>query len=365
MRPASLRELMSEDAPVYDKHTIEDMLDMIADGNKTSGGLTKLASAVGVVGFVRFLDCFYITLITQRKQVGTIGSNAIYSIKAVETFPIKPKAIIEENAMKRMWNKLNRRLSQAPRDSAESKYLNLFQFVDLTKDFFFSYTYDLTNSLQYNYAQGMMRQDGEGVTLPPTQEMYEWNKYQTEAWQSLLVPHSAGLWILPLIHGSFQQRHFSTFGKSLDVILLARRSRYFAGTRYLKRGTSVHGKTANDCEVEQILQSDEGVRQKYASYLQMRGSIPTYWHQETSVTVPKPPILVNRIDPSYLATQEHFADLMLRYGGPIIVLDLVKQNERRKRECLIGAEFKEAVNVINETIPLDTQIRYCALDFSR
>ena len=117
--------------------------------------------------------------------------------------------------------------------------------------------------------------------------------------------------------------------------------------------------------MEQILQSDVGVRQKYASYLQMRGSIPTYWHQETSVTIPKPPILVNRIDPSYLATQGHFADLMCRYGEPLIVLDLVKQNERRKRESLIGAALREAVNVVNENIPLDAQIRYCALDFSR
>ncbi|RYY81331.1 hypothetical protein EON63_15655 [archaeon] len=28
--------------------------------------------------------------------------------------------------------------------------------------------------------------------------------------------------------------------------------------------------------------------------MQMRGSIPTYWYQETSVTMPKPPILINR-----------------------------------------------------------------------
>lgn len=29
--------------------------------------------------------------------------------------------------------------------------MGLFQFIDLTKDFFFSYGYDLTNSLQYNF----------------------------------------------------------------------------------------------------------------------------------------------------------------------------------------------------------------------
>lgn len=172
--------------------------------------------------------------------------------------------------------------------------------------------------------------------------------------------------VLPIIHGSFQQKSFSIYGKNLDIILLARRSRHYAGTRYLKRGLNVHGKVANDVEVEQIIQLGTGVHCQYSSYVQMRGSIPTYWYQETSVTNPKPPILIDRLDAKYLATQEHFSDLMVRYGTPIIVLDLVKQQERKKRESVIGAEFKEAVDVLNRSIPsLEKQIRYCAMDFSR
>ena len=54
---------------------------------------------------------------------------------------------------------------------------------------------------------------------------------------------------------------------------------------------------------KQILQVDRGTNVKLASFVQMRGSIPTYWYQETSVTMPKPPILVDRVDPNYLATQ--------------------------------------------------------------
>ena len=57
---------------------------------------------------------------------------------------------------------------------------------------------------------------------------------------------------------------------------------------------------------------------KYASYVQIRGSIPTYWSQETSLTNPKPPIVINRVDVNYLSTQAHFADLMSRYGAPVI-----------------------------------------------
>lgn len=65
-------------------------------------------------------------------------------------------------------------------------------------------------------------------------------------------PSSSSIWSFPIIHGSFRHRRFSILGKTLDMILLARRSRHFAGTRYLKRGLNVHGDVANDCEVEQV-----------------------------------------------------------------------------------------------------------------
>jgi SacI homology domain len=97
----------------------------------------------------------------------------------------------------------------------------------------------------------------------------------------------------------------------------------------------------------------------------MRGSIPTYWYQETSVTMPKPPILVNRIDPAYLATQEHFSDLFVRYNSPVIVLDLVKHYERRPREVIVGREYRQAVEVLNTSIPLSKQIRYLAMDYTK
>jgi hypothetical protein len=45
------------------------------------------------------------------------------------------------------------------------------------------------------------------------------------------------------------QKRCSIFGRMINIILVARRSRHFAGTRYLKRGVSDQGKVANDVEV--------------------------------------------------------------------------------------------------------------------
>jgi hypothetical protein len=106
------------------------------------------------------------------------------------------------------------------------------------------------------------------------------------------------------------------------------------------------------------------VRDSHYQLYKVRGSIPTYWTQEISVTMPKPPIELNRVDPTYTATQLHFGDLMKRYSSPIVVLDLVKQSEKREREVRVGNEFRHAIDYINNTIDDAHKIRYCALDYS-
>lgn len=80
--------------------------------------------------------------------------------------------------------------------------------------------------------------------------------------------------------------------------------------------------------------------------------------------MPKPPIELNRVDPTYAATQLHFGDLLRRYSSPILVLDLVKQSEKREREVRVGNEFRHAVDYINHNIDRAHKIRYCALDYS-
>ncbi len=84
---------------------------------------------------------------------------------------------------------------------------------------------------------------------------------------------------------------------------MARRSREFAGTRFLKRGVDSEvfsclynqadqkGFVANAVETEQIVYTGNGVSMQgsaeFTSFVQFRGSIPLRWAQETG---PKPPI---------------------------------------------------------------------------
>eukprot|EP00980_Cylindrotheca_fusiformis_P017860 scaffold5653_cov147-Cylindrotheca_fusiformis.AAC.22 len=383
LRP--LHEFLTEDRNVYTQAEIQEMLDMIHDGNRlrrddrpgdtgfNGGGLKPIAKAYGIVGFVRFLDCYYLTLITRRAKVGSIGGNGIYTIKNTETFPIKPAEggsgsdnihADPSSVLLSMWNRGKRSvgLGLTNREIAELRYQGLYQVVDLTKNFFFSYTYDLTRSLQENF----LTNTSQPFPPPPFKDMFAWNFFLTRELEGCTDSSSSYNWVMPIIHGAFVQRKLNDYGRSLNVMLLARRSRHFAGTRYLKRGVSEQGKVANDVEHEQIVHDESKAASKgiFSSYLQVRGSIPTFWTQETSLTLPKPPIELNRVDPTYTATQLHFEDLLKRYGSPIVVLDLVKQSEKREREVRVGNEFRHAIDYINTSIDDDHKIRYCALDYS-
>ncbi|CAM9450333.1 unnamed protein product, partial [Phaeothamnion confervicola] len=246
------------------------------------------------------------------------------------------------------------------REIAEARYLDIFQFVDLTKDFFYSYTYDLTNSLQHN----MTAATAKTFPPPPFQDMYAWNFFQTRELEALVGHLNSSFWVQPIVHGAFLQRRCNVFGRMLNLALVARRSRHFAGTRYLKRGVSDAGKVANDVEVEQIVHVEAAKEGVFSSFVQMRGSVPTFWTQESSVTMPKPPIVLSKVDSTYAATQAHFADLLERYSSPVVVLDLVKQTEKREREVIVGKEYRRAIEHINSTMPAEHKIRYYALDFS-
>jgi SacI homology domain len=54
---------------------------------------------------------------------------------------------------------------------------------------------------------------------------------------------------------------------------------------------------------------------------------------------------------AFKLAQRHFADLLGRYSSPCLVLDLVKQTEKREREVIVGTEYRKAIEHVNSTMP--------------
>ncbi|CAI5701871.1 unnamed protein product [Peronospora effusa] len=351
-RPKKLEQVLKEDEKLYDWEQMEARLQTLAEHARIqgTGNLERAFTAVAIVGCIRFLRGYYFIFVTQRRKIGNIGGNSIYGISATQQLNVS-HSVEDQTA----WNRINRWFNPSPEEEAEARYLGLFHFLDLTKDFYFSYSYDITHTLQHN----MTTEHSEPA------EMFTWNYYLTRELSTCLSGGAAADLIVPLVLGCYEQRKCSVFGRLVSIVLLARRSRHFAGTRYLKRGVADTGKAANDVETEQIIEDESMGPGKFSSFVQHRGSIPVFWSQETSATLPKPPIVLNRVDPTYNSTQKHFADLFSRYGSPIVALNLVKQSEKKEREVIVGNEYMNAVEYLNSFMPPKHRVRYVALDYSR
>ncbi|KAG2691272.1 hypothetical protein I3843_08G002100 [Carya illinoinensis] len=277
---------ISEDPVVYSPKEIKNLLQRIDEGNRATGGLAPVAKVFGIVGCIKFLESYYLILVTKRRQIGCICGHAIYSID-----------------------------------------------------------------------------ESQLITIPHVSVQTDVAHSKTE----LRSRCTNTIWTIALVHGHFRQMRLSIYGRDFSVSLVSRRSRHFAGTRYLKRGVNDRGRVANDVETEQIVLDEEAgsCKGRMSSVVQMRGSIPLFWSQEASRFSPKPDIILQRYDPTYEATRLHFEDLARRYGDPIIVLNLIKTVEKRPREMMLRREFANAVGYLNQILSEENHLRFIHWDFHK
>ncbi|XP_044487636.1 phosphoinositide phosphatase SAC2-like isoform X3 [Mangifera indica] len=280
-------------------------------------------------------------VITERRKIGSICGHTIYAVAKTEMIPVHHSSV----------------LSNLTYSKNEKRYKKLLSIVDLTKDFFFSYSYNVMHSLQKNLCN-----NGTGPLLYET--MFVWNEFLTRGIRNTL---KNTLWTVALVYGFFKQEKYTVSGKNFKLTLIARRSRHYAGTRYLKRGVNEKGRVANDVETEQIVFEDvpDGSPYQLSSTVQIRGSIPLFWSQETSRLNIKPDIILSKKDQNYEATKLHFENLVKRYGNPIILLNLIRAREKKPRETILRAEFEKAVRFVNKNLTKENRIRLFNLDLQK
>ncbi|KAJ5227372.1 Polyphosphoinositide phosphatase [Penicillium citrinum] len=352
---------VTEDDMVYTKREMVQLLDAIDDGNKSSGGLKQKTSAWALLGFIRFTGAYYMLLVTKRSQVAILGGHNIYQIDETELISL---TTAEASRLK------------PEKQSEEERYKAILNNLDLTRSFYFSYSYDITRTLQHNICrERKMHHDGLArPECPDYNTMFVWNNHLlTPAEETFKKPYD---WCIPITHGYVDQSKMSVYGRLIYITIIARRSRFFAGARFLKRGANDLGFVANDVETEQIVSEQTTTsfhsagptlhaNPNYTSYVQHRGSIPLYWTQENTGVSPKPDIELNLVDPFYSAAALHFDNLFERYGAPIYILNLVKSRERTPRESKLLKEFTNAVEYLNQFLPPEKKLIYKAWDMSR
>ncbi len=180
---------MAEDDIVYTKKEMNQLLNAVDDGNKASGGLKLRSSTWGLLGFIRFTGAYYMLLITRRSQVAIIGGHYVYQVDGTELVPLTMPGTSRFKNL----------------DAEEARFVSILNNLDLSRSFYFSYSYDITRSLQDNILrERQILQQGEAEThIRLHNPMFVWNDH-------LLEPASNGLkntydWCLPIVHGFVDQ----------------------------------------------------------------------------------------------------------------------------------------------------------------
>lgn len=347
-----------EDNVFFTRNEIMNVLSGLEEASEE--GLHKKLTGYGLIGFIRFTTCYYLIVVKKCSQVAVLAGRSIFHIDSTELVPI------------------SNNYRKPDKYSAEARLMSTFQSLDLTKTFYFSNTYDITNTLQTNLLREKLKAVGRSDIsipsgIPDYNEMFMWNS-------NLLKPVLRCIdtvydWFRPTIHGFIDQVNVSVLGKSIYITLIARRSHQFAGARFLKRGVNKQGYVANEVETEQIVTDmlltgfhspGNGFfdSDRYTSFVQHRGSIPLYWTQEASNLTAKPPIQITAVDPFFSSAALHFDMLFQRYGK-VDVLNLIKTKEKTPRETKLLQEFQQCINYLNQFLVDDKKIQYTSWDMSR
>ena len=314
-----------------------------------------LMHAEVILGVIKFLQGYYLFAVTKKSKSAVLRGKSLYKIECAKLLKLFPEKKTKD----------------------EKRYVDIFYTLDLALGFYFSYSYDLTQTLQENLVTSLQqsctveRNRSRAKTFASSdehpnirlQEIYEWKTMYV--WNHDMVSSLYGIltdknWLVPMVHGYVGYHCVSILGKKYDIVLISRRSRFFAGTRYLKRGLSEDGKVANDVETEQII-IEKLPNGKITSYTQHRGSVPLFWCQDPNSMLPSPPIILNQNDFLLEGSIKHFADLFQRYGSPIVIINLLRVTDKNKENNL-SLEYETCVQRLNEQISEEHRLQYNSFD---
>ncbi|KAJ7403420.1 Phosphatidylinositide phosphatase SAC2 [Pitangus sulphuratus] len=318
----------------------------------------------GVIGKVQLhTDLpWWLLLIRQKALIGKLpGDHEVCKITKIAVIPLsetEPQDLELEIKESKEKERLEKRLLE-----------ELFKMFMDSDSFYYSLTYDLTNSVQ-------RQSTCEKANLSlwrKVDDRFFWNKHMIEDLISIDNPE-VDFWIIPIIQGFVQiEELVVNYSESSDddksspetppqepscvddvhptflVALISRRSRHRAGMRYKRRGVDKNGNVANYVETEQLIH----VHNHTLSYIQTRGSVPVFWSQVGYRYNPRP-----RLDKSENETvacfRAHFEEQLKNYKKQVII-NLVDQTGREK---IIGDAYLKQVLLYN-----NANLTYVSFDF--
>lgn len=217
--------------------------------------------------------------------------------------------------------------------------------------FYYSTDFDLTSSMQTRgTAQQASARNPAGQvvsTLESTDASFLWNAYM----MTELVKFRDNLpdferaeldkcgFLTTLIRGFAETvntriGNFDENSISCRLTIISKLSCRMAGTRFLARGIDDDGFVANFVETETILYTERKEQEQNAqvccAFLQVRGSVPFFWEQDSQLLSNKVQI-TRSIDAAQPAFERHMDYLCNKYGS-IHVINLLSREKSHENE---------------------------------
>lgn len=289
----------------------------------------------GIIGIKHLVSSPYLIVVTKASQIGQIDGHVIYRMDKAQLIPFKNE-INPQPGGGFDWNSI---------------YLSMIENVLSTPSFYFSYSYDLTNTLQRSYNRSNTNESkSECASCQDLDLRFMWNWHlMTDFVNSR---DRVDKYILPIIHG-FVSINGLSFDQKFKLILISRRSVFRAGTRFNSRGIDHEGHVSNFVESEQIVEANGIVT---ASFVQIRGSIPLIWSQRANYKY-KPAIEIGSSREHDSPIKKHFNELKSYYGG-VTVINLI---DHKGHEGNLEHEFSQQIQRLQEY----DNIPYYYFDFHR
>lgn len=297
------------------------------------------SSVSGFIGFIEIKQDIFICVITGKFQVANpVEGESVDKIMSVEFHCLN----------KSSWDFIeldSNGQALLPNDSEEYEETRIeqnptFELRKLLCDgsFYYSSDFDLTSNLQN---RGL---DKQSLSFDSFSQEYMWNwfmlkeivKYRNNLENSLKETLDANGFLTTVIRGFAET--LSTHIKQLPakLTMISKQSWKRAGTRFLARGIDDEGNVANFVECEVILFVPDKI---LFSFIQVRGSVPVFWEQDTTLVTPK--VTVTRsFEATHPIFEKHFNHLNEEYG-PVHVVNLLS---KRTSEVQLSKRYRDHVD---------------------
>ncbi|XP_065556168.1 synaptojanin-1-like [Artemia franciscana] len=163
-------------------------------------------------------------------------------------------------------------------------------------------------------------------------------------------------WLVKIICGSVEVQPIPWMNRTIKAALISRLSCERVGARFNTRGINDDGQVANFVETEQIIQVGEDL----TSFVQIRGSVPTFWEQTFVPMIGSKIRFLRSIEASLPAFERHFRTMTQLYGN-IFVLNLLC---KRFRLMTRGEQkLSEAYKKLYQQSNLKLNVHYQEFDY--